>query len=35
MFMLKNRHTPELCEANRHARFSYSKQLLKIIIQSR
>jgi len=25
MFVLKNRHTPELSEANSHARLSHSK----------
>jgi len=31
MFVLKNRHAPELTEANSHARLSHSKQLLKNI----
>jgi len=31
MFVLKNRHAPELNEANSHARISYSEQMLKNI----
>jgi len=31
IFVLKNRHVPELSEANCHARLSHSKQLLKNI----
>jgi len=31
MFMLKNRHAPELSGANCHAKLSHLKQLLKNI----
>jgi len=31
MFVLKNRHAPELSEANSHARLSFSNQVLKNI----
>jgi len=33
MLVVKNRHVPELSEANCLAKFSHSKQLLKIFIQ--